>query len=98
VTRLGAQLFVFSIACDLVVQLVMLVKFLSRSQQTGKSVGELVHTLLFGFISKPYRKLLIAQNIEPTVKDELLHRVSIILLISLACGIVIMMLGFVLNR
>ena len=46
---------------------------------------------------KAYRTLLISEGIEPTLMDELLHRVSIILAISFFCGIVAIALGFALN-
>jgi MFS superfamily sulfate permease-like transporter len=46
---------------------------------------------------KPYRNLLIAEGIEPTLTDELLHGVSIILAISFLCGIVTIGLGFALS-
>ena len=95
--RLGTQLAVFSFVSNLVVQFVMLIKFLSRSERAGPSVGELFHTLLCGLMLKPYRTLLISEGIEPTLMDELLYRVSIILAISFFCGIVTIGLGFALN-
>ena len=95
--RFGTQLAVFAFVSNLVIQFVMLIKFLSRSQRPGASLGELFHTLLCGFMLKPYRNLLIAEGIEPTLTDELLHGVSIILAISFLCGIVTIGLGFALS-
>jgi len=46
-----------------------------------------------GFMLKPYRDLLIAEGIEPTATDEVLHCMSIILVIGGACGIVLLLLG-----
>jgi hypothetical protein len=93
VIRLGVQLVIFAVASDLAVNLVMLIRFLSRSQRTGPSLGELFHWLMCGFMLKPYRDLLIAEGIEPTATDEVLHCMSIILVIGGACGIVLLLLG-----
>jgi hypothetical protein len=97
VIRLGVQVVIFAVASELAVNLVMLIKFLSRSQRAGPSIGEIFHTLMCGFMSKPYRNLLIAEGIEPTAVEQVLHCVSIILVISGVFGIVLIVLGLALT-
>lgn len=93
--NMGVNLFVFSLVSGLVINIIMLMKYLSRSQQAGLAIGEIFHTLFTGFMLKSYRDLLIKDGIKPTTLDELLYRMSIILVFSTGCGIVLILSGLV---
>lgn len=88
--NVGVNLLVFSVVSGLLLNLIMLLKlkYLSRSQQAGLAMGEILHTVVTGFMLKPYRDLLIKDGIKPTTLDDLLHCISILLLLSGACGLV----------
>ena len=70
-------------------------KFLSRAKQAGPAIGEIVHTLFMGVLGKSYRTLLLNDGIEPTIVDELLYRISIILGCTMLVGLILVVLGLV---
>jgi hypothetical protein len=91
--NLGVNLLIFSIVSGLLLNLVMLVKYFSRSRQLSLAIGEIFHTFITGYMLKSYRELLIKDGIRPTTLDELLHCVSILLLLSGVCGLALPSLG-----
>lgn len=90
----GVLLVVYAIVSSILVNLIMLIKFLSRAQHAGPAIGEFLSMLFFSVLKDPYRELLIKDGIEPTIIDEPLHRVNIILVFTELGGLALVVLGF----
>ena len=91
--NLGVNLTIFGFAGAILINVIMLIKFLSRANQPGPAIAEIFHTLFLGGLGKSYLTLLSNDGIEPTLSDELLYRVDIILKLTFLVGPALVALG-----
>ena len=94
-THFGMLLVVYSFVTSLVLNVFLLIRFLARAQNRDIAMGELVHTILFGIMRKPYRSLLLRDGIQPSYLDELLHAISILLIVCSGIGLILIAFGLV---
>lgn len=84
--KFGVNLTIFGFAGAILVNVIMLIKFLSRANQTGPAIAEIFHTLFLGGLGKSYLTLLSNEGFEPTFADELLYRIDFILKLAFLVG------------
>ena len=93
--QFGVLLVIYALVSNVLVNLIMLGKFLSRAPQSGPAIGEIISFLFGSELTKSYRELLIKDGVEPTIFDELLYRINTLLNFALLAGIVIIALGLI---
>jgi hypothetical protein len=94
-TSFGIMLLTYGFIGHFVLNVILLIKFLTRAQSGGLALGETIHTLLCGFMLKPYRELLLKDGIQPSILDELLHRISILFAVCAIVGLAVTVVGLV---
>jgi hypothetical protein len=94
VLNLSVNLAICGFVGAILINVVMLIKFLARANQAGPAIAEIFHTLFMGSLGKSYLKLLANDGVEPTLADELLYRVDIILKLMFLVGSVLVGLGW----
>lgn len=95
--NLGVLLFIYGIAGSILINLVMFVRFAGRAQDSGPIFGEILGMLLTGGIVRSYTELLVKNGIEPTIFDELLHRINAFLVVALLTGLMLVALGLMMH-
>ncbi len=91
--NLGVNLSIFGFVGAILINVIMLIKFLSRANKAGSAIAEILHALFLGGLRQSYLTLLSNDDIEPTLVDELLYRVEIILKFSFLFGLCLVALG-----
>jgi hypothetical protein len=89
----GVNLALYGFVGAILVNLFMLVKFVARASQVTPIGAEIFHTLFMGGLGKSYLSLLAQDGIVPTVVDELLYRIDILLKFALLLGVVMVVFG-----
>lgn len=89
----GVNLTIYGFVGAVLINVIMLIKFLSRSSHAGPAIAEIFHTLFLGGLGKSYLTLLSSDGIEPTITDELLYRVDLILKLAFLVGPALVALG-----
>ena len=92
--NLGVNLAIFGFVGAILINVVMLIKFLRCVNEARAAVAEIFHTLFMGGLGKSYLKLLANEGVEPSLTDELLYRVDIILKLMFFVGSVLVGLGW----
>jgi len=62
--NLGVNLTIFGFAGAISINVIMLIKFLSRANKAGPTIAEIFHTLFMGGLGKSYLILLSNDGIE----------------------------------
>ena len=89
----GINLALYGFVGAILVNLFMLVKFVGCASQVAPAVAEIIHTLFMGGLRKSYLTLLAQEGMTPTMVDELLYRIDILLKFALLLGVVMVVFG-----
>jgi hypothetical protein len=89
----GVLLALYGFLGSILVNLIMLIRFLIGAQQSEPAIGEIFSFLFLAQLTRDYRDLLIKDGIEPTIFDELLYRINILLQCAFVIGIGVIVIG-----